>query len=250
MGDRLRSEHAHLSLIGDRAENQDRSAILFADGVSCLIVADGMGGHAGGALAATATVNSLSDSFLQERLPLMDPLGFLHRAIGRAHAAVVEIGRVVPIAERPRSTCAVCLVQDGAAYWAHVGDSRVYHLRDGQVLARTRDHSHVEDLVRKGKITTVEARRHPLRNFVEFCLGGTQEITEMTIGRRRPLEQGDILLACTDGVWTSFNDDDIGHPFRSGAPAADAIKWLCHSAVTTAAPYSDNTTAAAMQWLD
>jgi len=208
-----------------------------------------MGGHEGGALAAQAAVESLSNSFLHERWPSLDPLGFLHIAIGRAHAAVVETGVALPVSERPRATCAICLVQSGAAYWAHVGDSRVYHLRGGDVVTRTRDHSHVEDLVRKGRITAVEARRHPLRNFVEYCLGGTDELTEMTVGRRQPLEPGDVLLLCTDGVWGNFDDRDIGHPFRSGAPMEDAVKWLCHTAVTAAAPYSDNTTAAAMQWL-
>jgi PPM family protein phosphatase len=244
----LRSEYAQVSLIGDRDENQDRAAILVADGVSCLIVSDGMGGHEGGALAAQAAVESLSNSFLQQRWPSLDPLGFLHIAVGRAHAAVVETGMMLPVAERPRATCAVCLVQGGAAYWAHVGDSRVYHLRGGHVVTRTRDHSHVEDLVRKGRVTAVEARRHPLRNFVEYCLGGTDELTEMTVGRRQPLAPGDVLLLCTDGVWGHFDDQDIGHPFRSGAPMEDAVAWLCHTAVTGAAPYSDNTTAAAMQW--
>jgi len=200
-------------------------------------------------MAAQAAVESLSNSFLHERWPSLDPLGFLHIAIGRAHAAVVETGVALPVSERPRATCAICLVQSGAAYWAHVGDSRVYHLRGGDVVTRTRDHSHVEDLVRKGRITAVEARRHPLRNFVEYCLGGTDELTEMTVGRRQPLEPGDVLLLCTDGVWGNFDDRDIGHPFRSGAPMEDAVKWLCHTAVTAAAPYSDNTTAAAMQWL-
>ena len=248
--DRLRSEHAYFSLIGDREENQDRARVLVADGVSCIIVIDGMGGHVGGALAAAAAVDSFSDSFLQERQPLVDPLGFLHLAIGRAHAAVVDIGRALPVAERPRATCAICLVQLGAAYWAHVGDTRVYHLRDGQVLGRTRDHSHVEDLVRNGRITSAQARQHRLRNFVEFSLGGTPELTEMTIGRRRPLQAGDIVLACTDGVWGGFDDDAIGSPFKPDVPVGDALKWLCHSAVTAAAPYSDNATAAAMQWLD
>jgi protein phosphatase len=144
----------------------------------------------------------------------------------------------------------MCLVQRGSAYWAHVGDSRVYHLRDGQVLGRTRDHSHVEDLVRKGRITADEARQHRLRNFVEYSLGGDPELTEMSVGRRRSMRPGDVLLACTDGLWASVDESTLGRPFQAGATVPDGLQWLCHTAVTAAAPRSDNTTAAALRWLD
>lgn len=216
--------------------------------LTCLVVVDGMGGHVGGAVAANAAADALEAAVRAERQPLLDPLGFLHLAIGHAHAAVVAIGCALPVAERPRATCAVCLVQNGAAYWAHVGDTRVYHLRDGTVLDRTRDHSHVEDLVRKGRITADEARQHRLRNFVEYSLGGAPELTEMTIGRRRPLQTGDVLLACTDGLWSGVDETVMAQPFGAGAATLDGLKWLCHTAVTAAAPRSDNTTAAALQW--
>ena len=110
--------------------------------------------------------------FRAEPKPLFDPLGFLHLALGRAHAAVVAIGTRLAVDLRPRATCAVCLVQRQEAYWAHVGDSRVYHLRGGSVVSRTRDHSHVEQLLRDGSITRRRDPGHPMRNFVECCLGG------------------------------------------------------------------------------
>jgi serine/threonine protein phosphatase PrpC len=98
----------------------------------------------------------------------------------------------------------VCLVQDSAAYWAHVGDSRVYQLRQSQVLERTRDHSHVEVLLREGLITEAEVHGHPMRNYVECCLGGDAALPEMSISTRRRLKSGDVLLLCTDGLWANL----------------------------------------------
>ena len=141
-------ESAEVSLTGDREDNQDRAAIAVADGAALIVVMDGMGGHAWGARAAETACKVMLESFRAEKRPLFDPLGFLHLSLGRAHEAVVAIGTKLAIDVRPRATCAVCLVQRGEAYWAHIGDSRVYHLRNGTVVSRTRDHSHVEQLLR------------------------------------------------------------------------------------------------------
>ena len=124
----------------------------------------------------------------------------MHLSLGRAHEEVVKLGASLSAEARPRATCAVCLVQDSAAYWAHVGDSRIYQLRQAQVLERTRDHSHVEVLLREGLITEAEVHGHPMRNYVECCLGGDAALPEMTISARRKLKAGDVLLLCTDGV--------------------------------------------------
>ena len=103
----------------------------------------------------------------------------------------------------------MCLVQDAAAYWAHVGDSRVYQLRQSRVLERTRDHSHVEVLLREGLITEAEVQGHPMRNYVECCLGGDAALPEMSISARRRLKAGDVLLLCTDGMWANLQDQDF-----------------------------------------
>ena len=128
----LQIEHADLSLLGHREENQDRVAIADGDGSVLLAVVDGMGGHADGARAAETAIRTLVTEFWDASRPLFDPDGFLHLMIGRAHEAVVELGQGLPPEIRPRATCAVCLVQGSSAYWAHVGDSRVYLLRGGK----------------------------------------------------------------------------------------------------------------------
>ena len=182
----------------------------------------------------------------------MDPLGFLHRALGRAHAAVCELGHGLKLEERPRATCAVALVQQGCAFWAHIGDSRIYHLRDGVVVNRTRDHSHVEGLLQEGSITEEEMVRHPMRNFVEQCIGGDPVLPEMSISGQQRLQPGDVVLVCTDGTWANLKDTEIAGCFRGlpkgKAALAKALQRLVERSVEASAPYSDNSTATAVRW--
>ena len=245
-------ECAEVSLTGDREDNQDRAAIAAADGAALLVVMDGMGGHAHGARAAEVGCKVMLDLFRAEPKPLFDPLGFLHLAIGRAHAAVVALGTKLAVDVRPRATCAVCLVQRHEAYWVHVGDSRIYHLRNGSVVARTRDHSHVEQLLREGSIREEELSTHPMRNFVECCLGGESVLPEMTLSRRQPLEDGDVLMVCTDGVWSNLKDTDIAAllkaPGKANGGWRPALEKLVEQAVAASAPHSDNASAASLVW--
>lgn len=245
-------EFAELSHVGHREENQDRAAVAAVPGAAFLVVVDGMGGHADGALAAATTRATLLDAFHREAVPLLDPLGFLHRALGQAHEAVCELGQGLKLEARPRATCAVALVQQGVAFWAHIGDSRVYHLRDGEVVQRTRDHSHVEGLLQDGTITEAEMVRHPMRNFVEQCLGGDPVLPEMSMSGQQRLQPGDVVLACTDGTWANLKDSEIAAFFRGLPPGkevlATALRLLVEGSVQASAPYSDNSTATAVRW--
>lgn len=245
----MQVETAQISLIGDREDNQDRVAIIKSEHAALLIVLDGMGGHSDGSRAADTALKSISDAFWKQPQPLFDPLGFLHVSLSRAHDEVVLLGSAQAVESRPRATVALCLVQDGAAYWAHVGDSRVYWLRQHRVVERTRDHSHVELLLREGKITEAEVPTHPMRNFVECCLGGDASVPEMTVSGRKPLQNGDILLLCSDGIWANLKDDDIAAFARDSAPLNAALEALGKRAVRASAPYSDNSTAAVLRWL-
>ncbi len=247
----MRIEYADLSLVGDREDNQDRVAIAAKDQAALMIVIDGMGGHSDGSRAADTALKSLLDSFQHVSAPLFDPLGFLHLALSKAHDDVAKLGVGQSIDSRPRATTAICLVQDGAAYWAHIGDSRVYWIRQGKVRERTRDHSHVELLLRDGKITEAEVATHPMRNFVECCLGGDPAVPEMTIGGRRALQPGDVLLLCTDGIWANLSDDDIAGFFRDESNDLRAwLEALGRRAVQASAPFSDNSTAAVLRFLE
>lgn len=246
----MQVEYADISLLGNREDNQDRVAVAVAEHAALLIAVDGMGGHAEGARAAEITRRILLETFWHTPHPLFDPLGFLHLTLGRAHDEVVKVGLHLPLEHRPRATCAVCLVQQSSAWWAHIGDSRVYHIRNGEVLARTRDHSHVELLLREGLITAEQAQNHPMRNFVECCIGGDPIMPDMTISRRRPLQKGDVLLVCTDGLWSGVRDEQIARVLSASQPSLkDALTELAKTAIQTCGAASDNTTAAALRWL-
>lgn len=245
----MQVECAELSLIGDRDENQDRVAVARSANAALLIAVDGMGGHADGAKAAAVATETVADAFRRTPQPVFDPQGFLHLTVGKAHANLVQLGTELKVEARPRATCALCLVQDGAAWFAHVGDSRIYHLRQRSVFDRTRDHSHVELLLQEGLITEEEISDHPMRNFVECCLGGNFALPGMSVGAARRLSPGDLLLVCTDGFWSGLEDKDVATLGSGNEPLAKGLRRLAELAVRNNGPYSDNTSAAALRWM-
>ena len=242
-------EYAKVSAIGDRQDNQDRAAVIVSDNAVLMLVFDGMGGHSDGARAAETGLKVVQDMFMSSALPIFDPQGFLYTALARAHDEVVGLGRDLAVDFRPRATCAVCLVQEGGAYWAHIGDSRNYHVRDGNVLMRSRDHSHVEVLIQEGAISEEEAQDHPMRNFVECCIGGDVPVPDMSITNKQILVPGDVLLACTDGLWSGLTDADIAEIDAAGDNnLTESLKALSIKALNVNSPYSDNTTGTALRW--
>jgi len=245
----LQVDTAQISLLGNREENQDRVAVVSKVGATLLIVIDGMGGHAGGAEAARLCVEVISNEFNEVELPVFDPQGFMHRAIGHAHTELVALGNKISVEARPRATCAICLVQDGYAYWGHVGDSRIHHLRNEVVVERSRDHSHVEVLLQEGLITEDEVSTHPMRNFVECCLGGDSSLPAMTITRYKRLLPDDVLLACSDGFWSGLTEPEMASITAAKGPLTPQLRALGAQAVKTTSPHSDNTSAVALRFI-
>lgn len=245
----MQFELAEVSLIGAREENQDRMATTVDGSTALIAVFDGMGGHSDGAGAAELARKVVLSRFEAVPHPMLDPLAFLHLAFGAAHTAIVAMGANLPLEHRPRATGAVCLVQDCTAWWVHVGDSRIYHLRDGAVVSRTRDHSHVELLVQEGLISVQQAQSHPMRNYVESCLGGDAMLPEMMVGRCVRVRPGDTMLVCSDGFWSNLLDDDIAASIYSGVPLATALRAISEFAVRRAGPAADNASVAALKVL-
>ena len=246
----MQIEYAKVSALGDRQDNQDRAAVVVADEAALMLVFDGMGGHSDGARAAETGLKVVQDMFMDSTLPIFDPEGFLYTALARAHDEVVALGNDLAVDFRPRATCAVCLVQEGGSFWAHIGDSRIYQVRGNRVLTRSRDHSHVEVLIQEGAISEEEALDHPMRNFVECCIGGDAPAPDMSITPKQRLKRGDVLLACSDGLWSGLADADmaeIGSPGKNNL--VENLKALSMKALNANSPYSDNTTGTALRWL-
>jgi len=238
---------AHYSLSGARPTNQDRVAVAERDRATLLVLADGLGGHEGGALAAETLIQVAVRLFQQVHQPqIHQPSTFLAFAILRAHRTIIEQGRahVPPIS--PRTTCVLCLVQDGYAYWAHVGDSRLYHYRGTRLLTRTEDHTIAEELRREGVLSEREMQVHPEKSRLLKAVGGPFA-PSISLGPETALEENDTLLLCSDGLWEAIEPTEIpGYLLR--ASLEDGIEEMLLAAEHRMKQACDNLSAIGLRW--
>jgi serine/threonine protein phosphatase PrpC len=245
----MKFTHCLESRIGGRPCNEDRLACRHTSEALVMVVADGMGGHDHGELAAQAAVDCVVDTFLRVATPrLPEPYLFLSQVLLDAHQAVNDVARVRGLEHKPMTTCVVCVIQDGIACWAHAGDSRLYGLRDGRVLSRTRDHSRVQLLLEEGLISADEARRHPQRNRIFSCLGGAMP-PQVEFSRKLALRDGDILLLCSDGAWGPLAEGELVRLLSTG-DLIESLPRMIDVAEQAAGPRADNLTALALRWID
>ena len=238
---------AHDTRVGKRPYNQDRLGYWRTPEAVLLVVADGMGGHAHGEVAAELTMRHIAAAFRRDAKPrLANPDLFLFRAVGRSHGMLLREARQLGLADTPRTTVVACVVQEGHAYWSHIGDSRLYLLRKGQVHARTRDHTLVQQLVDEGRLQEDQMSTHPERNRLLQCLGGVQTPrVEPTAATR--LERDDILLLCSDGLWGPLTRRQLLDGL-AGAALGEAIAQLATLAEVRGGPGCDNISALALAW--
>ena len=226
--------------------NQDRVGEWSTPHALLMAVADGLGGHAHGEVAAQLAVDFLGHAFGREAQPkLAQPDGFLARTMAAAHVAILREAEARGMREVPRTVLVACLIQDGIAYWAHIGDSRLYLVRKGRVHARTRDHSLVQQLVDAGRIREEAAASHPDRNRLLQCLGGLQ--TPHVDAASDRLEKDDILLLCSDGLWGPLTQRQIVNALVT-RPLEPAIESLLELAEARAGHEADNTTVLGLTW--
>jgi protein phosphatase len=237
------------SHIGGRKVNQDRMGYSYTRDALLLVLADGMGGHMRGEIAATIALQTLSALFRAQATPYVrKPERFLEDGFQQAHQAILRYAREHGLPDTPRTTIVACLVQHNSAVWAHCGDSRLYWVRRGQVLARTRDHSHIEHLIAKGLADPAERNSHPDRNKLYNCLGATTP-PKVELSRQASLEPGDVLLLCSDGLWGVLPDSEIVHQLSTHT-IVQAVPDMIGMATAIAGGRADNTTALAIQWQD
>ena len=235
------------SQTGARAINQDRMGYCYTSESLLLLLADGMGGHLQGEVAATLALQTMGALFQERAQPAIpDPSRLLDDLIFAAHHELHRYRAVNRLPDAPRTTIVVCLIQHGHAWWAHCGDSRLYWLRNGQILARTRDHSHVERLISQGRLSPAARLSHPDRNKLFNCLGAP---TLPRVDKAPPvvLKAGDQLLLCSDGLWGSVPEHRLAYQLCAGE-LAQSVPALVSAAVVAAGKTSDNVTALAIAW--
>jgi serine/threonine protein phosphatase PrpC len=232
---------------GGRKNNQDRVAYSYSRDALLMVVADGMGGHMHGEIAAQIGVQILTEYFQRIAKPrLPDPQHFLNDTILRAHYSINDYAVEHDLLEIPHTTCVAVVVQDGTAHWAHVGDSRLYYFSEGKLLSRTEDHTAVAQLIREGLISEQEALTHPDRNKVSNCLGGYMTpVVECSMPM--PIHEGDTMLLCSDGIWGSVTIPEIAAILQAYS-LEDAVRHLMDHAEFRGGENGDNLSLVTMTW--
>jgi serine/threonine protein phosphatase PrpC len=230
--------------IGDRKEQQDRVALFAAPrapGYMMAVLADGMGGKSGGAIAAEQVMRTAKHLF-EEFSPDKSVKAMLEEIVNEAHT-VIKLN-AVSTEKEPHSTMVALVITPGKqAVWAHVGDSRLYRFSGPNYAERTRDHSYVEKLVTEGKITPEEAKTHRMANILVNVMGSTTAPPFITFGQYDNLKAGDSFMICSDGLWHYFSDAELSAAVAANSPR-QASELLIRKARERADGHGDNCTFA------
>jgi serine/threonine protein phosphatase PrpC len=230
---------------GARPRNEDRMGYCYTSQAGLFVVADGMGGHPEGEVAAQLALKTVAGRFQAEARPqLGDPQRFLYEAFIAAHQQLLRYATGRSMSDTPRTTLVACVLQAGSAWWAHCGDSRLYLQRGGRLLTRTRDHSYQEI---QGTIAALVPDADKLgRNVLFTCLGspGTPVIDN---AGPVPLLPGDRVLLCSDGLWAPLDEEAIVRTLAEGQ-VSQAVQALVERALREGGSRSDNVTVLGMEW--
>ncbi len=254
----LRIETAVVHSVGGRAHNEDSWGEAARNGSVCWAVCDGAGGHGGGDVASQLAVKhalyAWSDGVrnpqtASRRVALNDPdrpAGELHQAVVAADRAVHDGQRLGAEVADMRTTIAMLSLDLGtrSAAWAHVGDTRVYRFRRGQLCEHTRDHSLVEQLLRAGLVDGDPSRSHPRRNVLTAALGGGMAAGSAQLAcMPGALQAGDAFLLCTDGFWEYVLEAEMEQVLREQLAAKATLTALESRLHARARSGHDNYTA-------
>lgn len=225
-----------------RKRNEDRMGYAFTRDAAMLVVADGMGGHPMGDVAAQRTLEVFAGEFQKHALPIVvDPLPFLQRTALLAHQTLLSIGVELQLNEAPRTTVVVALMQQGQICWMHCGDSRLYWVRGGKLLARTLDHTQAERMYKLS-----EDSRAAMRHVLFTCLGSQQDPL-LDFSPMQNLRSGDKVLLCSDGLWGVMTQEELLETL-SAHKVGKAVPDLVDLALAKTGGRGDNATALAIEW--
>ncbi len=229
-----------------RQQNQDDYHIeLLAEDMALGIVCDGMGGAKAGNVASQLAVETFLETAKAQPPEQWrnEPEALLHFAAEQANGAVHFRANIDADCRGMGTTMVAALVIGNQAYILNIGDSRCYLVRPEGISRVTRDHSVVEDLVARGQITPEQARQHPQKNLITRALGAESKLRADLF--RKPMEPGDALLLCSDGLSNMVSDQELLYEVLHGGPAEDCCRRLLDIALSRGAP--DNVTAVLLQ---
>jgi len=230
---------------GGRDKNEDRMGYCYTRGAAVFLLADGMGGHPEGEVAAQLALQAIAAMFQKTAQPeLPDVPAFLSDALMAGHRQILRYGMDRGMLDSPRTTIVAAVVQGGRVTWTHCGDSRLYLLRRGELMTRTRDHSMVEQ--RLTRVLGSTGPERPNRNVLFTCLGSPTKPV-FSIAGPVALQQGDRIMLCSDGLWSTVAEKDIVHEL--GHKSVDvAVPDLVEKALRLGGDSGDNVTCIALEW--
>ncbi|MFO1338182.1 MAG: PP2C family serine/threonine-protein phosphatase [Burkholderiaceae bacterium] len=230
---------------GGREKNEDRMGYCYTRDSGLFALADGMGGHPEGEVASQLALQTLAGAFQREAKPnLKSPLRFLQDAILAGHHQLLRYATEKGLVDTPRTTVVACVLQGRAAFWAHCGDSRLYLVRGGKLIARTRDHSYTELQQTLSQVVPIDAKFN--RSVLFTCLGSPGKPVVDTVGPVT-LQTGDRLIVCSDGLWSQLNDDEIVDLLATRS-LSDAVPEMVERALRNGGSHGDNVTVLAVEW--
>ncbi len=228
---------------GGREKNEDRMGYSYTRESGLFVLADGMGGHPEGEVAAQLALQTVSALYQKQARPVVkDVPEFLSASLMSAHHQIIRYASEKGMLDTPRTTLVAAIVQGKSATWVHCGDSRLYVVRQGELLTRTRDHSYLEQQSSSGVVST----DHINRNILFTCLGSpTKPVFDIT--GPVPLQQGDKILLCSDGLWGNLTEEEIVSHL-STQTVSQAVPDLVETALRNGGERSDNVTVIALEW--
>ncbi|HXG66185.1 MAG TPA: Stp1/IreP family PP2C-type Ser/Thr phosphatase [Blastocatellia bacterium] len=186
-----------------------------ADKGMLFLVCDGMGGHSGGEVASGLAVKVIGQAYYESD---GGPIEALEKAFRKANKAIFDVARKNGGLQGMGTTGTALVLHNGRAIAAHVGDSRLYLVRDGQIYLMTQDHSAVMEMVKQGILSLDEARHHPDKNVILRALGSHEEVEVSVWDEPFPVREGDRFLLCSDGLYDLVQDEEIRQIVRASAP--------------------------------
>ena len=232
------------SQIGGRKKNEDRMGYSYSKAAAVFVVADGLGGHPAGDMAAQLGLQMVMSKFREQAKPTIPKVhNFIYEVMMSVHQSLVAYAMSNAMADTPSTTLVMAIIQEHRLYLGHCGDSRMYLIRQAEILMQTQDHSL---LMRDGPVFAESEFETQGRHTLFSCLGAASA-PFIELADPVTLEFGDRVLFCSDGLWGSVQESEILQHMQQ-AKVADGAAALVQLALRNGGPRGDNVTAVALNW--